>query len=96
MEDFQERNFMEGMQIGPKMSERGLEQLADLLAEKVTEKLAEKNSSCQLTPSEQQAVKDLLKTKKNAVRAFIWISGALVLWIIKDVYAYIIGHLTLK
>lgn len=74
------------------MSEKELEIIAGLIAEKITLK----HCACSLSDSEQQAVKDLLNTKKNAVRAFLWVCGALFLWIIKDVYIYIIGHLALK
>lgn len=66
------------------------------LARLIALELKEHQPECHMTRSEQQAVKDLLKTKKSAVRAFLWICGALALWIIKDAYIYVINHLTLK
>jgi hypothetical protein len=74
------------------MSEKDLETIAEFLASK----LAEKQGPCSLTASEQQAVKDLIKTRKSAVRVFIWICGALVLLAIKDIYVYILNHLTFR
>ncbi|MBE7415981.1 MAG: hypothetical protein HS130_12505 [Deltaproteobacteria bacterium] len=69
---------------------------AEEMAELIAEKLSSGFGGCAFTPSEQEAVKDLLRTKRNAVRAFLWICGAVMLWIIKDVYVYLAGHLTLK
>lgn len=74
------------------MSEKDLETIAEFLAGK----LAERQNPCNLTASEQQAVKDLLKTRKSAVRVFIWICGALMVLAIKDIYLYILNHLTLR
>lgn len=69
---------------------------ADEMAELIAEKLSLNFGACGFTPAEQEAVKDLLRTKKNAVRAFLWICGAVMLWIIKDIYIYLAGHITLK
>ncbi|MBI5491987.1 MAG: hypothetical protein HY893_03545 [Deltaproteobacteria bacterium] len=66
------------------------------LARLIADEIREQQGECQLTPSEQQAVKDLLKTKRSAVRAFLWVCGAIFLWIIKDAYVYIINHLAIK
>ncbi len=66
------------------------------LARLIADEIREQQGECQLTPSEQQAIKNLLKTKRSAVRAFLWVCGALFLWIIKDAYIYIISHLTIK
>ena len=74
------------------MSEKDLEMIAEFLASK----LAERQGPCNLTPSEQQAIKDLLKTRRSAVKVFIWICGALVLLAIKDIYVYIFSHLTFR
>lgn len=71
---------------------KAAEDLADVIAEKVSARFR----SCGFTPSEQEAIKDLLRTKRNAVRAFLWICGAVMLWVLKDVYAYFAGHLTFK
>lgn len=70
---------------------------AELMADMVAERLWEKQKEASvLSPSEQLAVKDLLRTKKNAVRAFLWVCGALFLWIVKDAYIYLLNHITFK
>lgn len=69
---------------------------AEEIAELVAEKLSAKVGSCGFTQSEREAIKDLIRTKRNAVRAFFWIFGALVLWVVKDIYVYMASHLTLK
>ncbi|HBG46388.1 MAG TPA: hypothetical protein DDW94_05290 [Deltaproteobacteria bacterium] len=69
---------------------------AEELAELVAQKLSARFGACGFTPAEQEAVKDLLRTKRNAVRAFLWICGAVMLWVLKDVYVYIAGHLTFR
>lgn len=74
------------------MGEKDIEIMAELIALK----LAERQTPCSFSVSEQEAIKDLIRTKNHAVKAFLWVCGALVLWIIKDIYVYIIGHLTFK
>jgi len=69
---------------------------AERVAELVAERLASRFGACAFSPAEQEAVKDLLRTKRNAVRTFLWICGAVMLWVLKDVYVYLVGHLTLK
>lgn len=69
-----------------------IEKIAGALADK----LIERQNSCRLSPEEQQAVIDIIKTKKSAVKIFLWIWGALVLWILKDAYVYVISHLTIR
>lgn len=72
------------------MSENEIQELAKAIAEEL-----KFHQGCQLTDDEQQAVRDLIKTKRNAVRAGLWLFGAVLLWILKDVYLWIITHLTL-
>lgn len=72
------------------MGENEIKELAKAIAEEF--KL---HQGCQLTEDEQQAVRDLIKTKRNAVRAALWLFGAVLLWILKDVYIYIATHLNL-
>lgn len=74
------------------MNEKELETVAVLIAER----LVKIQGACSLSQEEQEAVKDLIRTKKNAVKAFLWLCGALALWIIKDAYIYLIGHLTFR
>ena len=69
---------------------------AERVAELVAERLASRFGACAFSPAEQGAVKDLLRTKRNAVRTFLWICGAVMLWVLKDVYVYLVSHLTLK
>lgn len=69
---------------------------AEHLAELVAEKLSGKFGVCSFSPAEQEAIKDLLKTKQNAVRTFLWICGAVTLWVLKDIYVYLASHLALK
>ena len=71
------------------MSDEEIDQLAEIL----NKKLAISNE-CKLTPEQQEAVIDLLAKKKQAVRLTLWLMGAVVLWVLKDVYLYIIGHIT--
>lgn len=69
---------------------------AEELAGLVAEKLAGQLGACAFSPAEQEAIKDLLRTKRNAVRAFLWICGAVMLWVLKDIYVYLASHLALK
>ena len=71
-----------------------LEKLAVLVATKLT--VVKEASDCALTSEEQTAVKELLRTKKNAVRLFLYIFGALTLWAVKDVYVYIVSSISFK
>ncbi len=71
------------------MSENEIKELARAIAEEL-----KAHNGCQLTEDEQQAVRDLIRTKKNAVRAALWLFGAVVLWILKDVYLWIATHIT--
>ena len=73
------------------MTDEELERLSGLVAEKV-----KKDSCCPLTMEETIAVKELLRTKKNAVRLFLYIFGALTLWAIKDIYIYIASSISFK
>ena len=70
------------------MEAENLKELAKLIAEELKQ-----HQDCQLTPEEQASIRSLLNTKKNAVKTFIWIVGALMLWMLKDVYNFIIKHL---
>ena len=74
------------------MSENDIKELARLIAEE----LAVYQSSCSLTHEEQEAVRGLIRTKKKAVKASLFLFGALVLWILKDVYVWISGHLAFR
>ncbi len=71
------------------MGENEIQELAKAIAEEL-----KSHHGCQLTEDEQQAVRDLIKTKRNAVRAALWLFGAVVLWILKDVYLWITTHIT--
>lgn len=71
------------------MGENEIKELAKAIAEEL-----KAHQGCQLTEEEQQSVRDLIKTKRNAVRAALWLFGAVVLWILKDVYLWISTHMT--
>ncbi len=68
----------------------------DSLAEKVACKVKGEKTTCDLSIEERQAVRELIATKKNAVRAVFWLFGAFVLWVLKDLYIYIVGHMNFK
>lgn len=79
------------------IEDRARAEQAELMADLVIERLMERQQGATLlSQSEQLAVKDLLKTKKSAVRAFLWVCGALFLWIVKDAYVYLLSHVTFK
>ena len=77
------------------MTDDELEKLAGLVTERLNER-QRSSSDCALTGEEQIAVKELLRTKKNAVRLFLYIFGALTLWAIKDIYIYIVSTISFK
>lgn len=70
----------------------GMDEMAELIAEK----LSSRGGACGFSPAEQEGIRDLLRTKRSAVRAFLWICGAVTLWVLKDAYVYLVGHLTFK
>ena len=74
------------------MGEPEIESLAELLAEK----LESRCGVCSITPEEQEELKSLLKTKKSSVKAFLWLVGALVVWILKDVYDWASHHFAFR
>jgi hypothetical protein len=71
------------------------EEIAEL-ARLVAEELGFHTECCTLTEEEQHSIKELLQTKKNAVRVFFYIFGALVLYAMKDIYSFVIGNLSFK
>jgi hypothetical protein len=77
------------------MTDVEIERVAELVAEKLAED-RRAASDCALTSEEQVAVKELIRTKKNAVRLFLYIFGALTLWAIKDIYIYIVSSISFK
>jgi len=72
------------------------EQDIDRIAEQLADKLESRCGVCTLSTEEQEEIKSLLRTKKSSVRVFLWLIGALVVWILKDVYLWTIGHLAFK
>ena len=65
----------------------------EILADKLSAKLG-LNSQCKLTPEQQDAVLNLLAMKNKTVRMTLWIVGALIVWILQDVYFFIADHIT--
>ncbi|MBI5562766.1 MAG: hypothetical protein HY894_07960 [Deltaproteobacteria bacterium] len=66
------------------------------LAKAIAEELRGHQPTCHLAPAEQEAVRDLLKTKKKAVKAALFVFGAVVLWILKDAYLWVVSHLAFR
>lgn len=74
------------------MSDLDMDHLADLLAER----LESRCSVCTLSYEEQDEIRGLLRTKKNSVRVFLWLMGALAVWILKDAYVWVASHLAFR
>lgn len=74
------------------MSENDIKEMARLIAAE----LAVYQSFCTLTEEEQEAVRGLIRTKRKAVKASLFLFGALILWILKDAYLWIVSHLAFK
>ncbi len=74
------------------MNENELERLAELVAEKVVEK----RDDCTLTPEEQESIRELLRTKKRAVRYFFYTVGAVFLWIMKEAILEVWKHISIR
>lgn len=70
------------------MNEQEIKELAKAIAEEL-----KAHQDCQLSPEEQVAIRSLLNTKKSAIRVFLYIVGALVLWMLKDIYLFIMKHI---
>ena len=64
------------------------------IAESLSLKIRAVNGECRLTEDQQAAVIELIVQKKKVVRVTLWIIGALVLWVLKDIYQYIAEHIT--
>lgn len=71
------------------LTDEELEKLAERLIDKI-----ESRNTCGLTHEQQTAVIDLLSQKKTVVNATLYLVGALILWVLKDVYFYIVTHIT--
>lgn len=54
------------------------------------------HAPCKLGAEEQEAVIQLLNTRKGAIKFFIYVMSALMLWALKDIYLYIMTHLGWK
>jgi hypothetical protein len=65
----------------------------ELLAERIARELDNRRDPCSMTEDELHEVRGLLRTKKSSVRIFLWLTGALAIWVLKDVYGWIAGHL---
>ena len=65
----------------------------DLLADKIASRMTPAEG-CKLTSEQQAAVIDLITTKKKVVRWTLYVVGAMILWILKDLYLYAVQHIT--
>lgn len=63
----------------------------DSIADRITSRI--QPSECKLTPEQQQAVVELIAQKKKVVKGTLWFIGALILWVLKDIYLFIVEHL---
>lgn len=72
-----------------RLSDDDIEGIAEALSVKL-----QATSGCQLTEEQQQAVVELISQKKKIVKTTLYLIGALVLWVLKDVYLYIVEHVT--
>ncbi len=74
------------------MNDSEIERLSELIAEKV----AARQDGCSLTPGEQESIRELLRTKKRAVRYFFFTVGAVFLWIMKEAVWEIWRHISIR
>jgi hypothetical protein len=66
-----------------------LEILADKLAVKITQ-----STICCITTVEQKELQDFLKTKKQTIKYTLYLMGAMLIWVLKDVYIYVKNSIT--
>ncbi len=74
------------------MNDSELERMADLVAEKVVLK----QGGCTLSAGEQESIRELLRTKKRAVRYFFYTVAAVFLWIMKEAVIEIWRHISIR
>ena len=65
------------------------EEEVETLAIKLGNKIVHCTPACLLTQEQQNEIISILASKKRAVRVTLWLAGAMILWILKDVYLYI-------
>ena len=65
----------------------------DKIADRLHARL-EPGMGCLLTVDQQRAVLDLLGQKRKVVKVTLWLMGAFVLWVLKDIYFYIASHIS--
>lgn len=86
------------------MTEAELKQLAKLVAEEMKaadgeESHKDGHGPVKLTEIELKTLKELLRNRRRRIKVFLYIVGALSLWVLKDLYdriASIIGNMTIK
>ena len=71
------------------LNDTELEAIADGIARRINP-----NGGCKLTHEQQDAVVGLLMAKKRVVKWTLYLVGAMILWVLKDVYFYIANHIT--
>lgn len=64
----------------------------EILADRITAKMP-RSEGCRLTEEQQQAVVELITAKRKVVKWSLWLIGLMVVWVLKDVYHFIITHL---
>jgi len=75
------------------MTRKEMEEVAEIVADKLSDGRV---PCCTLTDEEQAAIRDILKTKRSAVRLIFYVFSALALYALKDVYIYIVRHLSFE
>jgi len=78
------------------LSKKQMEDLGDIVADKLTSKRKNRDDHTRLTPEESLAVKQILATKKRAVQFVFLIFTAAVMWALKDIYIWLKGAIIIK
>lgn len=69
------------------------EELAIIIAEAISSK--QQSIECHaFTGEERDAIKDIVKVKKRAIQTTLWIIGAIIIWIGKEIGTFIYSHVT--
>jgi len=66
------------------LSEEELEILAVKLADKIAH-----SKTCPLNQTQQNEIINILAMKKKTIRITLWLAGAMVIWVLKDIYIYV-------
>lgn len=80
------------------MTEHRRAGLSDEELEVIADKIVEKTTNAKLcsifTTTEQNEIKNIITTKRHAVKGILWVVGILVLWVLKDIYFWVSNHIS--